>query len=211
MFLHLVGRVWVFLLWCVVGVVGAASGQINMPQLYSHTGGDLHGGVSELMAMFACWSFRSTAWSSRRSSDLARSIFRRVTGVRRFLRQRWRPGRGGFSGAKMLVRRWWICRSSPTSSMGGDRSWSKTARGRPPVDVPQRHVPCCVQWACSSTHKASLAMVLSRILQWWRLGVSSGVRLGGTGVGRRPLATVVAGNPRDRFVHLDFLGFYLQI
>jgi hypothetical protein len=68
-----------------------------------------------------------------------------------------------------------------------------------------------VQQACSSTHKASLAMVLSQILQWWRLGVSFGVRLGDAGVGRRPLATVVAGNPRDRFVFLDLLGFYLQI
>jgi hypothetical protein len=54
-------------------------------------------------------------------------------------------------------------------------------------------------------------MVLSWILQWWRLGVSSGVHLGGAGVGRRPLATVVAGNPRNRFVFLDLLGFYLQI
>jgi hypothetical protein len=55
------------------------------------------------------------------------------------------------------------------------------------------------------------AMVLSRILQWWRLGVSSGVSLDGAGVGRRPLATVVARNPRNRFVFLDHLGFYLQI
>jgi hypothetical protein len=29
-------------------VVGATFGQINLPQLYSHTGGDLHSGVSEL-------------------------------------------------------------------------------------------------------------------------------------------------------------------
>lgn len=35
-------------------MVGAASGRINLPQLYSHTGGDLHGGASELMAMCAC-------------------------------------------------------------------------------------------------------------------------------------------------------------
>jgi hypothetical protein len=53
-------------------------------------------------------------------------------------------------------------------------------------------------------------MVLSRILQWWRLGVvSSGVRLGGAGVGRRPLTMMVAGNPKDRFVFLDLLEFYL--
>jgi hypothetical protein len=65
--------------------------------------------------------------------------------------------------------------------------------------------------AClSSTHKASLAMVLSRILQW-RLGVSSGICLDGAGVGRRPLAMMVAGNSRDHFVFLDLLGFYLKI
>jgi hypothetical protein len=45
----------------------------------------------------------------------------------------------------MLVRRWWICRSFSTSSIGDDGSWSKTARGCSPVDVPQRHVPHCVQ------------------------------------------------------------------
>jgi hypothetical protein len=53
-------------------------------------------------------------------------------------------------------------------------------------------------------------MVLSWILQWWRLNVSCDLRLGGAGVGRRPLALVVAGNPRDRFVFLDLLWFYLQ-
>jgi hypothetical protein len=98
-------RTRVYLLWCVVGVVGAAAGQINLPQLYSHIGGDLHDGVSELMASYACRSFRSVAWSSRRSLDLARSNSRCVAGVH------WRPGRGGFSGARMLVRRWLICRS----------------------------------------------------------------------------------------------------
>jgi hypothetical protein len=51
-------------------------------------------------------------------------------------------------------------------------------------------------------------MVLAWIWQWWKLGVSSGVRLGGVGDGRR-LSSVVVGNPRDRFVFLDFLGFYL--
>jgi hypothetical protein len=54
-------------------------------------------------------------------------------------------------------------------------------------------------------------MVLSRILQWWRLGVSCGVRLGGARGGWRPLAMVVAENPRDHFLFLDILGFYLQI
>ena len=54
-----------------VGVVGATHGQINLPQLHSHTGGDLHGGVSELMATCVVWSCRSATWSSRHSSDLA--------------------------------------------------------------------------------------------------------------------------------------------
>jgi hypothetical protein len=54
-------------------------------------------------------------------------------------------------------------------------------------------------------------MVLSWMLQWLRLGVFSSVCLGGAGVGRRALATVVAENPTDRFVFLDLLGFYMQI
>ena len=87
----------------------------------------------------------------------------------------------------------------------------KKARGRPPVEVPKRHVSRYVQQAFSSTHKASLAMVFFLILQWRRLGVFSGARLGGVGFGRRPLVTVAAGNPKDRFVFLDLLGFYLQI
>jgi hypothetical protein len=53
-------------------------------------------------------------------------------------------------------------------------------------------------------------MVLSWIRQWWRLGVSSSVRLGGVGVGRRPMALVVAGNSRGQFVFLDLLRFSLQ-
>jgi hypothetical protein len=72
-FLRSVVRVGVSLLWCVVGVVGSALGRINLPQHYSHTGGDFHS-VSELMATCACRSFRSAALPSRRSSDLARSF-----------------------------------------------------------------------------------------------------------------------------------------
>jgi hypothetical protein len=203
LFLRLVVRVRINLLWCIVGMVGATSEQINLLQLYSHISFDFYSDVSELMASCACRSLRSAAWSSRRSSDLARSVSRCVIGLR------WWPGQGGFSGMRMLVLRWWVCCSSPTLSMGGERSWSKTARGCPPVDVPQWHVPCCVQWACSSTHKATLVMVLSWICQWWRLGVLFGVRLGGAVVGQRPLASVVAGNLRDRFVFLNLLRFYL--
>ena len=44
---------------CVVGVVGAAPGQINLPQLYSHTGVVLNGSVSELVALCVYRSFRS--------------------------------------------------------------------------------------------------------------------------------------------------------
>ena len=54
-------RVRIVLAWCVVGVVGAALGQINLPQLHSHTGVVLHGGVSELVALCVCRSFRLVA------------------------------------------------------------------------------------------------------------------------------------------------------
>jgi hypothetical protein len=53
-------------------------------------------------------------------------------------------------------------------------------------------------------------MVLIWILKCLRLNISSSVRLDDAGVGR-PLATVVAGNPKDLFVFLKFLCFYLQI
>jgi hypothetical protein len=62
--------------WNVVRVVRAASGLINLPQLYSRTGDDLLGGVSELMAICVDRSFKSSAWSSRRSSDLEISFSR---------------------------------------------------------------------------------------------------------------------------------------
>jgi hypothetical protein len=38
-------------------VVEGALWQINLLQILSHTGGVLHDGVSELMALFACRSF----------------------------------------------------------------------------------------------------------------------------------------------------------
>jgi hypothetical protein len=44
--------------------------------LYSHTGDDLHSCVSEVMAMCAVRSFRSTARSSLRSLDLVRAVSR---------------------------------------------------------------------------------------------------------------------------------------
>jgi hypothetical protein len=39
-------------------VVGVASERINLPQLHSHTGGVLHGAVSELMASCVCQFLR---------------------------------------------------------------------------------------------------------------------------------------------------------
>jgi hypothetical protein len=53
-------------------------------------------------------------------------------------------------------------------------------------------------------------MVFAWIWHWWRLNVPSGMRLDNADVGQRPLALVVAGNPRDQFVFLDLLWFYLQ-
>jgi hypothetical protein len=111
---------------------------------------------------------------------------------------------------RMLVQRWWICHLSPTSSMGCGGSWSKTSRGRSLFDVPQRHVPHCVQRACSSTHKTLLAMVLLWIWQLWRLDDSFNVRLGGVGDWRQPLASASAENSRDSSEFFYPLGSYLQ-
>jgi hypothetical protein len=80
----LIVRVRFCLLRCVVRVVGATSEQINLPQLYSHTDDDLHGGVSGLMTKCGARSFGSAFWSSHLSSDLARS-----SGL---LKQGWRGG-----------------------------------------------------------------------------------------------------------------------
>jgi hypothetical protein len=43
-------------------------GRINLPHLYSHTGDDLLGGISEVMETCVVWSFRSATWSFCRSS-----------------------------------------------------------------------------------------------------------------------------------------------
>jgi hypothetical protein len=94
--------------------------------------------------------------------------------------------------------------------MGYDGSWSNEAWGHPPVDVPQRQVPRCLQQACSSTQKVLFAMVLLWIWQWWRLGISFDVHLGGVGVWRRPLVSASAGKSRDGFVFFHPLDFSLQ-
>jgi hypothetical protein len=75
-------RVRVCLLWCAVGMVAAAPERRNMPCLYSHTGDDLHGGVSEVRAMWVVRSFRTAAWSSRYSVDLVRSVSQCVASLR---------------------------------------------------------------------------------------------------------------------------------
>jgi hypothetical protein len=79
--------------------------------------------------------------------------------------------------------------------------------GMSSVDVPHRYVPRWQQQTYSSTHKVSLAMVLFWTLQWWKLDVSSSVYLGGAGW--RPLATVVARNPKYRFVQIQDDRFIL--
>jgi hypothetical protein len=56
LFLRQVVRVRIYLMWCIVGLAGAAPRRINLPHLYSHTGGDLHGGASEVMATYVVWS-----------------------------------------------------------------------------------------------------------------------------------------------------------
>jgi hypothetical protein len=145
LFLRLVDRIRINLLWRVVGVVRARPGLIILHQIYCHTFGDFHGGVSELMTTCVGRSLKSTVWSSRRSLDLATSVSRCEGVVHRYPRQHWWPGRGDFSGVRMLARRWWICHSSLTSSIGGGESWSKTAHGRPLVNVLQRHIPRCVR------------------------------------------------------------------
>jgi hypothetical protein len=114
-------------LWCIVGAVGTLFGRINLLQLYSHTNNDLLGDVSELMETCTDRSLGSVTWSSRCSSDLARLVHRCVDGVCCYLWWHWRSGRGGSSGAKTLVWRWWICHSCTTSPIEGGGSWSKIA------------------------------------------------------------------------------------
>ena len=48
------------------------------------------------MATYAAWSFRLATWYSLLSSDLTRSVSRRVAGVCDYWRWRWWLGRGGF-------------------------------------------------------------------------------------------------------------------
>jgi hypothetical protein len=172
----------VCLLWCVVGLVGAAPRRINPPQLYSYTDDDIHGEVSELMST-SYRSFRSASWSSCRCSDMGRSVSRPVDDVCLYTPRRWGPGQGGCSRARILPQRWWFCRYSSSSWMGCGRSWSNITQRRPPIDVPHRYLHRCLQRACSSTHKGSFAMVLFWIWQWRRLAVSSKAHIDGVGFG----------------------------
>jgi hypothetical protein len=58
--------------------------------------------------------------------------------------------------------------------------------------------------------KALLAIVLLWIWQWWRLGVSSDVRLGNFGVWRWPLVLASVEKLKDGFVFFCPLGFSVQ-
>jgi hypothetical protein len=78
----LVVRIRFCFLWRVVGMVGAVSRRINLPQLFSHIGDDLQGDVSEYMAIYVDRSVKTATWSSRRSFDLVRSVSRCVVVVR---------------------------------------------------------------------------------------------------------------------------------
>jgi hypothetical protein len=94
----------------------------------------------------------------------------------------------------------------------GEMRWFlvQESTGTSPGRRPQRHVPRCLQRVCSSTHKASLAMVLFWIWQWRRLDVSSNVRPGGVGVWRRPLLLTSAEKSRDSSIFFYSLGFSMQ-
>ena len=70
-FLRSVVRFWICRSWCAVGVVEAAPGRINLPQLHSHIGGAVHGGVSELMALCDCRFFRSAVLGFMDDADEA--------------------------------------------------------------------------------------------------------------------------------------------
>jgi hypothetical protein len=196
----------------VLSSFGAASGLINLPQLYSHIDDNLLGCASELMATCDHWSIILIAWSSRRLSDLARSVYRSVTSVCCYPRRRWQSGevvlleRTCWSGSGWFVillrLHWWEATDL------GPRQHGDV----PPVDVPHRHVPHCLQHVFSSTHKAMLGMVFFfGSCNGGGSCVSPGVRLDDAGVRRQPLGTVVAGNPRNCLVFLDLLGFYQQI
>jgi hypothetical protein len=72
----LVVRVMFCFLWCAVGVVGEASGLINLEQLYSHTGNNLLGGLSELMTTCVDRSFSDSLVFSLffRSGEISFSV-----------------------------------------------------------------------------------------------------------------------------------------
>jgi hypothetical protein len=97
--------------------------------------------ASKLLLACACRLFIGRLVFS--PSDLTRSISRCIAGVRHYPWQRYRPRRGRCSGPRLLVRRWWIYRYSPTSKMGcGGSGTTGTSPppSPPPVDGPQQHV-----------------------------------------------------------------------
>jgi hypothetical protein len=95
-------------------MVGVAPRRINLPHLYSHIGGNLHRGALKVMATYVVRSIRS----SRRSSDLARSVSRCVAGSRcgwgEVVYLEWGCWSGGGGSAILLWLRQWeaivLCR-----------------------------------------------------------------------------------------------------
>jgi hypothetical protein len=164
------------------------SRRINLPHLHSHTGSVLHGGVSEVMASCSCRSFRSTVFSyidsvgkaaaatpldvsvlllCPRCCGAASDIIVEQGGFVHELSgncdlwswRRRRTAEDGNPEAWKVVRGWRICHDLSTMLMGGGGSGAGKTRGRSPVDVPQRYVPCRPLHAQSSDQKALMAMV----------------------------------------------------
>jgi hypothetical protein len=106
------------------------------------------------------------ASSSRRSSDLARSVSLCVVGVRRYPRQQWRPRRGGFYGTRML-------------SGGGESIVLLQLRWWEEVDLdPRQHgdVPrsTCHNNMCLATCSRPIHPLTKSCWRWWFLGSGNG-------------------------------------
>jgi hypothetical protein len=182
----------------------------NSASTPSHTGVGLHGGVSELIPSHSCLSFRSVTWSPCFSWHLARYVSRRFSGIRRYPRRRWGSGRGGCSGARLFVRRWWIYRYSPTSSMRCSGCWSKIAR-----DVPRSmcHGGMCHVACTKHVHR----LIKSR-WRWWPFGSRNSGGSASHVSWRRPLASASVENSRDSFfskfsshlfTHIMYVSFHI--
>jgi hypothetical protein len=82
-----------------------------------------------------------------------------------------------------------------TTSSGGDKSRTRNALGRSPVDMPQRYVSCCGWQAWSLALIALMAMVLPRFWRQWRsFSFSIGERLDSSSGWRWPFVSVYGGS-----------------